>query len=134
MYLFDTDTLSGLMNPVPPPGLVAKRSSVPGDQIYTSSITLGEIIYGAHRVFARTAEIIARLDAILPSITVLSFEASAARRYGEVRADLERRGTPIGEADTRIASIALVRGLTVVTGNMRHFQMVPGLAVENWLA
>jgi predicted nucleic acid-binding protein len=75
-----------------------------------------------------------RLDeTLLPNLPVLPFDASAARRYGEVRAELERRGTPIGDADLRIASIALARNLTVVTGNVRHFRKVPGLAVENWL-
>jgi tRNA(fMet)-specific endonuclease VapC len=134
MYLFDTDTLSALMDRFPPDRLIAKRSSVPPSQLATSSITLGEIVYGAYRVFARTREIVTRLEAILPSIPVLPFDAEAGRRYGELRAELERRGTPIGGADTRIASIALARGLTVVTRNVRHFQMVPGLAVENWLS
>jgi tRNA(fMet)-specific endonuclease VapC len=46
---------------------------------------------------------------------------------------LERRGTPIGDVDLRIASIALARGLTVVTANVRHFQLVSGLPVENGL-
>jgi len=46
---------------------------------------------------------------------------------------LEQRGTPIGDADLRIAAIALSRGLIVVTGNVREFQRVPGLQVENWL-
>jgi tRNA(fMet)-specific endonuclease VapC len=50
-----------------------------------------------------------------------------------VRAELERRGTLIGDADLRIASIALTHDLTVVTANVRHFQKVPGLAVDNWL-
>jgi len=64
---------------------------------------------------------------------ILSNCAAAARRYGERRAELERRGTPIGDADTRVASIALSRGLTVVTGNERRFQQVLVLEVENWL-
>jgi tRNA(fMet)-specific endonuclease VapC len=134
VYLFDTDTLSALMDRFPPDGLIAKRSSVPPSELATSSITLGEIVYGAHRVFARTREIVTRLEAILPSIPVLPFDAEAARRYGQLRAELDRRGTPIGGADTRIASIALARSLIVVTGNVRHFQMVPGLIVENWLS
>ena len=46
---------------------------------------------------------------------------------------LEAQGTPIGHPDTQIAAIALANDLTVVTGNVRHFQRVPGLAVENWL-
>jgi tRNA(fMet)-specific endonuclease VapC len=72
-------------------------------------------------------------NTLLPNLPVLPFDTAAARRYGEVGAELERRGTPIGDADPRIAAIALVRGHTVVTGNRRHFQRVPGLQVENWL-
>ncbi len=53
---------------------------------------------------------------------------------GEVRALLERQGTPVGDADLRIAAIALVRNLIIVTANTRHFQRVPGLPVENWLS
>jgi tRNA(fMet)-specific endonuclease VapC len=65
---------------------------------------------------------------------VFPFDAKAAEHYGELRAALERAGTPIGEADTRIGAIALANGLTVVTGNVRHFGRIPGLPVENWLA
>lgn len=64
---------------------------------------------------------------------VLPFGTVAAKLYGSLRADLERRGTPIGDADTRIAAIAMINDLTVVTGNVRHFQRISGLAVENWL-
>jgi tRNA(fMet)-specific endonuclease VapC len=64
---------------------------------------------------------------------VLSFDESAARQYGKVRATLELAGTPIGDADLRVASIALAHGMRVVTGNVRLFQRVPGLDVENWL-
>lgn len=46
---------------------------------------------------------------------------------------MERLGITLGDADLRIAAIALARGLTVVTGNVRHFQRVPGLPIENWL-
>lgn len=134
MYLLDTDVLSNLLRRAPSPTLVAKLASVPPERQFTSSITLGELIYGAHRLQERTLALLQRLDeSLLPNLPVLPFDAAAARRYGEVRADLERRGTPIGDADLRIASIALARGMTVVTGNVRHFRHVPGLAVENWL-
>ena len=73
-------------------------------------------------------------DRVASHLPVLPFDAEAARRYGEVRAELENRGTPIGDADVRIASIALVRGLIVVTGNTRHFERVPNLTVENWMS
>ena len=66
-------------------------------------------------------------------LAVLPFDADAAREYGGLRARLEAEGTPIGNADTQIVSIALAHDLVVVTGNVRHFQRVPELEVENWL-
>jgi tRNA(fMet)-specific endonuclease VapC len=53
--------------------------------------------------------------------------------YGRLRQEMEQRGTPLAEADLRIGSIAVARGLTLVTGNVRHFSRVPGLTIENWL-
>lgn len=104
------------------------------EQQFTSSITLGELVFGAHRLGARGDALLERMDrALLPNLSVLPFDTEAARHYGSIRAGLERRGTPIGDADIRIAAIALAHGFTVVTGNVRHFQRVPGLSVENWL-
>ena len=134
MYLLDTDNLSNLMKRSPSSALVAKVAQVPPDQQFTSSITLGELIYGAHRLQERTAILMQKIEnALLPNLPVLSFDPAAARRYGELRADLERLGIPIGDADMRIAAIALSRDLKVVTGNERHFQRVPKLEIENWL-
>jgi predicted nucleic acid-binding protein len=134
MYLLDTDILSNLLRRAPSTALVTKLASIPPEQQFTSSITLGELVYGAYRLQERAGALLQRLDeTLLPNLPILPFDASAARRYGEVRAELERRGTPMGDADLRIASIALTHDLTVVTANVRHFQKVPGLAVENWL-
>jgi predicted nucleic acid-binding protein len=134
MYLLDTDILSNLLRRSPSPALITKLATVPPEQQVTSSITLGELVYGAYRLEDRAVALLQRLDeTLLPNLSVIPFDASAARRYGETRAELERRGTPIGDADLRIASIALDRDLTVVTGNVRHFEKVPGLPVENWL-
>lgn len=133
MYLLDTDILSNLMKRSPSPILIAKLASVPVEQQFTSSITLGELVYGAHRLEARTDALLERLEkTLVPNLPILPFDVAAAYQYGEVRAQLERQGTPIGEADLRIAAIALAHGFTVVTGNVRHFQRVPGLSVENW--
>ena len=134
MYLLDTDILSNLLRRSPSPALITKLAKVPPEQQVTSSITLGELVYGAYRLEDRAGVLLQRLDeTLMPNLPVIPFDASAARRYGETRAELERRGTPIGDADLRIASIALDRDLTVVTGNVRHFEKVPGLPVENWL-
>ena len=99
-----------------------------------SSISVGELLYGAHRLGPEGRRLLNSLETILlPNYEVLPFDTSAARIYAQVRADLERRGTPLDEADLRIAAIALAHGHTVVTGNVRHFGRVPDLPVENWL-
>lgn len=134
MYLLDTDVLSNLLKRAPSTSLIAKLASVPPEQQFTSSITLGELFYGAHRLGDQSGVLLDRLEnTLLPNLTVLSFDTDAARRYGEIRAELQRLGTPVGDADIKIGAIALSRSMTVVTGNVRHFERVPNLAVENWL-
>jgi predicted nucleic acid-binding protein len=115
MYLLDTDVLSNLMKRSPSSALVSRVARVPPGEQFTSSITLGELVYGAHRLRDHTAALLRRIDdTLLPNLSVLSFDTSAARRYGQLRAEMERKGTPIGDADMRIAAIALVHGLKVV--------------------
>ncbi len=133
-FLLDTDTLSELMRRAPSPALLRRIATMAPDDQATSSITLGELLYGAHRLETRSAGLLQRIEeAVVANLPVLPFDGTAARAYGRLRADLEARGVPIGEADTQIASIALVNDLVVVTGNVRHFERVPSLAVENWL-
>ena len=132
MYLLDTNILSNLMGKSPSDRLLEKMRSIPvGDQ-FTSSITLGELLYGALKKGSKRL-----LDQVRTQVTgrlpILPFDSDAASRYAEIRVELERRGTPVNEPDLRIAGIALARNLTVVTDNVRHFVRVPDLAVENWL-
>ena len=133
-YLFDTDILSNLLRRAPEPRLVRRLASTPPEEQATSSITMGELLYGARRLGERGDALVERIEAtLLPNLAVLPFDAVAARTYGALRATLERGGTPIGDADMRIASIALTREMVVVTANTRHFARVPDLQVENWL-
>ena len=134
MYLLDTDVISNLFKRAPSTVLIKKLVAIPPNRQFTSSITLGELVYGACRVPVRSSRLLARMDELLPAnLPVLPFDELAARQYGEIRAELERRGTPIGQADLQIGAIALSRGLTVVTGNVKHYQQIPELSVENWL-
>jgi predicted nucleic acid-binding protein len=133
VYLFDTDTISHLLIKNPPSGLIKKVAAVPSDQQFTSAITVGEMIYGAYRS-TRPDFFLEKLDRLVwPNITILPFDEAAARAYGPLRARLERAGTPVSEPDLRIASIALNRQLTLITGNIRHFSRIPGLSIENWI-
>ncbi len=133
MYCFDTDTLSAVIRRDPPLHLIRRLAQVPADEQTTTTITLGELLYGAAK---RGSERLTRQvrDVVSSATSVLPFDTEAAEVYGPLRAGLEREGRRLDEPDLRIASIALSRGLTVVTGNVRHFARVPGLAVEDWLA
>jgi predicted nucleic acid-binding protein len=130
-FLFDTDTLSELMRVAPSQALLNRVAAVPFVHQTTSSINAGELLYGALRI--RDLERLRRIQELLEPLDVLPFDNDAARAYAELRAALEAQGTPIGDGDTRIAAVALTHGLTVVTRNVRHFERVPGLTVENWL-
>ena len=134
MYLLDTDILSNLLKRTPSTVLIARLASMAVEEQFTSSITLGELVYGAYRVPSRTPYLLERLEKTVPlNLPVLPFDSAAARKYGELRAELEGQGMLLGDADLRIGAIALARGLAVVTGNVKHFERIPGLSVQNWL-
>jgi tRNA(fMet)-specific endonuclease VapC len=69
----------------------------------------------------------------LAPLTILPFDDAAVWAYGDLRADLERRGTPIGSLDTMIAAHALSLQALLVTNNTREFAKVPGLQLDNWV-
>ena len=82
MYLLDTDILSNLMKRSPSVPLLAKLASVPPRQQHTSSVTLGELIYGANRLRQRSTKLLDQIDKLVANLPVLPFDAAAARRYG----------------------------------------------------
>lgn len=76
---------------------------------------------------------LARLNDFLLSISSIVFlDADAASEAGEIRAHLEKKGTPIGPYDTLIAAQARRRNMALVTNNRREFERVPGLIVTDW--
>ena len=132
VYCFDTDTLSAVIRRDPPLHLIRRLAQVPATEQATTTINLGELLYGAakrgsEQLTRRVREVVSNATSILP------FDEGAAEVYGPLRARLEREGRRLDEPDLRIASIAISRGLTVITGNVRHFSRVPGLKVENWM-
>ena len=133
MIVFDTDVLSYVLRRDPPAGLLRKIAEIdPLDQA-TTSITFGELVYGAHRS-KRPEHFMSRLrELLLPNLRVLAFDRKAAEVYGEVRATLEKVGRPVAEPDLRIASICLCQNAYLATGNIRHYRRVPELKSEDWL-
>lgn len=132
-YCFDTDVLSAVLRRDPPLGLIRQLARLSPAEQFTTAITVGELVYGASK--RGSPALAGRVRELLRSAqTILAFDEPAANVYGPLRAGLEREGQRLDEPDLRIASIALARDLTLVTGNTRHFARVTGLRVENWLA
>lgn len=133
MIVFDTDVLSYVLRRDPPAGLLRKIAEIdPADQA-TTSITIGELVYGAHRS-KRPGHFMRRLrEMLFPNLRVLAFDRKAAEAYGVVRAALEKTGRPVAEPDLRIASICLCQDASLATGNVRHYKKVPELKVDDWL-
>jgi tRNA(fMet)-specific endonuclease VapC len=133
MYCFDTDALSATIRRGPSLALIRRIARVPPSQQFTTAITMGELLYGATRRNSKRLTNQVR-SLIAGAITVLPFDEQAADTYGPLRAQLESEGQPLAEPDLRIASIALSRDLTLITGNVRHFSRIPDLRVEDWLS
>jgi predicted nucleic acid-binding protein len=133
VFLFDTDIISRVVKADPPRRLIERLSKVPRPLQFTTAINAAEVYYGPARISRRDALIKAYEELVFARLTVLPFDMESAKVFGRIKASLETRGLPRSEPDLRIAAIALQHGLTVVTGNVRHFEGVPGLAVENWL-
>ena len=101
------------------------------DGICISSITLAELEYGMkHSSHPEKNE--QALIRFLAPINILPFGAAAASKYGEIRAYLQGKGTPIGPLDMLIAGHARAEGVTLVTNHVREFERVPDLDIENW--
>lgn len=131
MYLLDTNILSELIRRHPDPQVEARFETEPA-ALLTSVICLEEIRFGA-RSGPPGNQLWERMEAeVLTHLVVLSFDVPAAIQAGDLRAEWKALGTPVGYRDGLIAATARLHGLILVTRNVRHFDHVVGLAVENW--
>lgn len=96
-----------------------------------SSVTLMELIYGAEKSAAPEKNLHV-IEGFAARLEVLDYDDEAAIHSGQLRAELARAGTPIGPYDQLIAGHARSRGLILVTNNVREFERVPGLRIEDW--
>ena len=133
MYLFDTDAITNIFKPRPSPRLVERLSQLDVTDQYVSVITISEIVYGAFKSDSSDRHMRNLKEILLPNVNVVDYDLSAAYATGRIRAELERIGQSVPFVDLQIASIAMVHGFCLVTGNTRHFERIPGLRIENWL-
>ena len=130
IYMLDTNICIYVMKNYPL-DLREKFNSL-AEQLCISSITLGELHYGAEKS-ARRVDNLAAIKHFVARLDVLPFAAKAAAHYGQVRAELERAGKPCGPHDMQIGGHARSEGLIVVTNNTREFGRMPGIRAENWV-
>ena len=128
-YLLDTNICIYIINERPAAVLDNFKKFAVSD-LGVSSVTVGELAFGVAK--SRSARNRSALEAFLLPLSVAPFDLEAAFAYGDLRAELERRGEPIGPMDMQIAAHALRLNVTLVTNNEREFRKVPGLPVENW--
>lgn len=102
------------------------------DQLCVSTVTAMELIFGAEKSGAPEKNL-AVIEAFLARLAVLDYDLPAAQHSGQLRAELQKQGTPIGPYDQMIAGHARSLGLIVVTNNEREFDRVSGLRIENWV-
>jgi len=101
-------------------------------QMCISSVSLGELIYGAERSY-QTERNLADINSLIARMEVSAFEEHACEHFGQLRAELYKAGQPIGPYDMMIAGHARSMGLILVTNNTKEFERVPGLRLENWV-
>jgi tRNA(fMet)-specific endonuclease VapC len=130
IYMLDTNICIYIINKRPPQ-VRTRFEGLRYGQVVVSSITGAELAFGvAKSGSARNRE---ALEKFLAPLEVLSFDAQAMYAYGDLRAQLQASGQPIGALDTLIAAHALAVGATLVTNNLAEFERVPGLGFENWV-
>ena len=113
------------------PAVLARFQEHAGEGLAISVITLAELEHGAAKS-TRPEKSRVALIKFLSLVTVLPFDRTAAYEYGQIRAELERKGKPIGPLDMQIAAHAKAENLIIVTNNVREFERVEGLMIENW--
>lgn len=130
MYMLDTNAvIMAIRHPEWP--ITAKIKSHLGNDLCISVITYGELMYGIKKSSApeRNREAVHQ---ILAGIRIIEYDTKAAEHFGDIFADLEKKGMRIGDRDMLIAAHARSLGYTVITNNTREFERVEGLLIEDW--
>lgn len=129
-YILDTNIAIYVIKRRPPEALATFNQRA--GQLCISSITLAELLHGVEKS-AKPDQNLRQVEDFISRLSVLEYGNKAAAHYGDIRADLERKGTPIGVNDLHIAGHARSEGLTLVTNNLKEFERVEGLRRENWI-
>ena len=114
-----------------PEKVLRKLQTIHPEDVCISSVTYAELVCGVEKSAAVEKNRLA-LSMLLANMEILDFDVEAADCYGKIRADLEKKGRPIGPLDMMIAGHGQSLGYTVVTNNVKEFSGVSALRIENW--
>jgi tRNA(fMet)-specific endonuclease VapC len=131
MYLLDTNACIHILNHDRTSRVAQKLTTLKPSQIRLCTIVTYELYYGAYKSQQRERNL-ELLDRFCQKFLILTFDPKAARIAGEIRADLERNGMPIGQNDLKISAIAIAHECTLVTHNTREFNRINRLSLEDW--
>lgn len=131
-YLLDTNICIYLIKKHPPE-VLARFQQIQLRQLHISTVTLFELYYGIEKNNSQRRNL-AALENFIAPLTIVDFTLEAAKKAAMIRSALQKQGTPIGVYDVQIAAIALSLNMTLLTNNLREFERVKGLKLENWVA
>ncbi len=130
-FLLDTDTCIYALKQNP--AVLKHLLTQSREDVAVSVITEAELRTGAAKSTS-AAKTLRLVENFLRPLGIVEFTSNDAASYAQVRAKLERAGTPIGPLDTLIAAQAVARKLVLVSNNEREFSRVAGLRIENWVS
>ena len=131
LFMLDTNMCSYIIRDNPK-GIFEKLKEVEQDHVIAlSSIVVSELFYGASK--KGSAKLIKVVNIFVEQFTIYDYNKASAKAYANIRTTLEKKGQVIGVHDMLIAAHALSLGATMVTNNVKEFERVEGLSVENWI-
>ena len=129
-YMLDTNICIYIIKEKPRK-VINKFHTLDIGDICISAITLAELEYGVEKSNYSERNRLALVGFLSP-LAILPFSERAASEYGKIRASLERKGNIIGAYDLMIGAHALAESITLVTNNIKEFERIPNLSLENW--
>jgi tRNA(fMet)-specific endonuclease VapC len=129
MILFDTDTCVEILRGNKK--VIRRRSEYPGE-IAISFMTVGELFFGAEKS-AHPIENKSLVERFVLTVSIIHTDLSILKRFGEIKAGLKRDNILLPDADLFIAATTLEKSEALITGNLKHFERIAGLKLDNWI-
>jgi tRNA(fMet)-specific endonuclease VapC len=130
-HLLDTSVYSQRLKPKPYVHAISRWDTLGDSHVVTSTVCEAEVLFGIAKKGSTRLATAFSIN-LRPRLAILPLDSACAAAYANLRAACERNGCPVADMDLLIAATAMAKGLILATLNIRHFNVVPGLAVEDW--